>query len=138
MNRARDQFLACSGFAENQHGGVGGRNRLDLAQNSSECRTLAHDLIEIELGPNFVFEVKLFFGELILELPDLLKGQRILDGDRHLNRNLNHQFNVGFCECIDSAAGQSHRSYRALTGDQRQRDARAKTSSESFFETSAG
>ena len=77
MNGARDQLLAGSGLAQDQNGGVGGRNGFHLSQDLAELRAVADNLTEIR-------SVRIsscrytFFGQLILELRDFLVSGGVL------------------------------------------------------------
>ena len=79
-----DQFLARAGFAADQDGGVGGRDRLDLLQDLAQGGALADDVAEVVLGADFLLQIRLLLGELVLERLDLLERQGVLDGDGHL------------------------------------------------------
>src|SRR5688572_2795419 len=118
VNGASDQFLAGSGFPENQNGGVGCSDVFDLLQDSPQRLALADDLIEVELGSNLVFEVELFLGQLVLQFADLLKGQRIFYSNRDLNRNLDQEVQIGLGEGIDLSACESHCGNRSLVRDE--------------------
>ena len=66
MEGAGDDFLACSGFSQNQHVGVGGRYGLHLGQYALQGGALADDLFEVMLGLDLVFEIELLVGQVRL------------------------------------------------------------------------
>src|SRR5262249_14324661 len=84
MEGSRDQFFSRAGLATDQHGCVGSRDRLHLAQNASQGSAHADDLLEIVLGPNLFFEVELFLRQLVSQIYDLCKAEGILHGNGYL------------------------------------------------------
>ncbi len=55
------------------------------------CRsagTLADDLLEVVLGPDFVLEIQLLFVQLFLQLRDFPVRKAVFHGDRNLLRHL--------------------------------------------------
>ena len=75
---------------------------------------LADDLIEIELGSDFVFQVELFLGKLVLQFADLLERERVFNGNGDLDRDLNHQLQIRLREGVNVPAGQRHGGNGAL------------------------
>ena len=72
MNLPRDQFLAGTRLAGNQHTGVGRPHHLDLPQDGSQCRTAA-DNFTIGLGfQDFFMEVGVFQFQLTAQALDFL------------------------------------------------------------------
>src|SRR6185369_12875096 len=57
VDGARDEFLACSGLAEDEHGGVDPGDRVDLSQHFKQCRTAADDFAEVVLAADFLLQV---------------------------------------------------------------------------------
>ena len=88
VDGARDQLLAGAGFAADQDGRIGGRDGFHLLQQRLERGAFADDLLEVVLGADFVFKIKLLLGQAVLESGDLLEGQRIFDGDGDLGGDL--------------------------------------------------
>src|SRR6516162_4160498 len=60
MYGAGDQFLARPSLSQNQHRGVGRRDRFHLLQHSLQARTLADDLFKLVRGDQLFFEIALF------------------------------------------------------------------------------
>ena len=50
----------------------------------SQRRTLANDSLKVQLAANFIFQVQLLLGELVLEVGDFTVGQRIFHRYRDL------------------------------------------------------
>ena len=112
VNGARQQLLAGSGFALDEHGGVGGRHGLNLAQHVAQAGAFAHDVFKAVLEVDFIFEILLFLGEAIAQFGDLFKGQRVVDGHGHLAGYLGQHFGVVLRKCVLIAAGHGHRAQR--------------------------
>ncbi len=94
VDRAGDQLLARAGLAQDQNRRIGRRHRRHLLQHALKGRALADDLAEILLGADFVFQIQLFFGQLILELRDFLKRGGIFNGDGGLAGHLAQKIDV--------------------------------------------
>src|SRR5262245_19849424 len=73
MNRARNDLLACAGFALDENSRIGRRDSLHLLQDAFQRDALADDLLEAIFRADFVFEIEFFIRELVLEFDDLLK-----------------------------------------------------------------
>jgi hypothetical protein len=84
VDGASDELLACARFPQNQRGGVAGSHDLDLRQHPFQSWALADSLIKIQFRKNLIFQVKFFFGELVLKLRDFLVGSGVLQRNRHL------------------------------------------------------
>src|SRR5262249_3940477 len=106
VNGAGDEFFACASLAEDENGGSGGRGQLNLGKRSFERRAFADDLLEVEFGENFFFEVGFFLGESVLEGVDFLEGQCVFDGDGDLAADLLQEFDVLLPKGIDAPAGE--------------------------------
>src|SRR5262249_36979602 len=103
VDSAGNQFLAGSGFAVDENGGIRRGYGLDLGQDASQRRALADDLLEIALITNFthlVLDIDTLLGELLFKLTDLLIGQCILHRDANLIRNLREEVNFVLGEQI--------------------------------------
>ena len=94
VDGARQQFLAGSRLALDQHGGIGGRDGLNLAQHVAQAGAFAHDVVEAVLEIDLFFEILLLLGQAVAQLGNLLKGQRVVDGHGHLARHLGQHFRV--------------------------------------------
>src|SRR6266852_1147597 len=70
VDRARNQFLARTGFAEKQHRRVAGSHGFHQVQNMTEGRTLPHNSFEVHFAAEFVFQIQLFLRELVFEISD--------------------------------------------------------------------
>jgi hypothetical protein len=53
-----------------------------------ERRTVPHDLLEIHVAADFVFEIELFLRELLFQFENLAVSEAILNGDGYLARCL--------------------------------------------------
>ena len=88
VNGARQQFLAGSRFSLDEHCGIGGRDRLNLHEHLPQPHAFAYDVVisvfQIDLG----FEILLLLVQLVAKLGDAAECHCIVDGHRHLNRNL--------------------------------------------------
>ena len=90
-----------------------------LIEQSLQRGTFADDLLKVVFGANFVFQVKLFLGELVFEIGDLLEGQGIFDGDGDLRGDLAQQVYVLLAERGIAQAGDVQRAQNTLARDQR-------------------
>ena len=91
---AGDQFLARARLPANEHGGVGGGDRLDLLQDPAQRGALPDDLLEVMSGADLLFQVDLLLRELVLEGCDLAIRQRVLDRHGHLVGDPGQEFQV--------------------------------------------
>jgi hypothetical protein len=87
VNGAGYELLACAGFALNEHRGAGGSDRLHLLENAAERRAIPDDLPEVVPGADFLLQVGVLLGELVVQRIDLLEGNGVLDGNGHLVGN---------------------------------------------------
>ena len=94
VDRARDQLFACAGLADEQDGCVRGGDGLDLLQHAPQGEALADDVAEAVLLQDLFFQVTLLGEHLILEPPDLVVGQAVLDADGNLGAYLPQQPHV--------------------------------------------
>src|ERR1700685_1022703 len=63
VNCTGNQLLPRSCFAEQQYGSISGCNSFYELQNVLERRTVSHNLREIYVAADFLFEVKILLGE---------------------------------------------------------------------------
>jgi hypothetical protein len=94
VNGAGQQLLAGPGLAEDEHRRVRRRHELDLLQHLLQRGAVSDDLFEVVLGPDLVFEVELFFRQLVLERSHLLVHERIVDRDGDLAGGLAEQCDI--------------------------------------------
>src|SRR5262249_49590616 len=91
MDRAGDQFLTRACLAADQNGGIGWSDRFNLFEDAFERRARADQLLEVVFGSDFVFEIKFFAGELVLERVYFAVSQRIFNRDGDLPGDLQEQ-----------------------------------------------
>src|SRR6266481_8706058 len=94
MDGARDQFLSCTRVSIDEHGRVCRSDRLHLLQHTAQGCTFSHDLREIHLATDFIFEIQLFLRELVFQLSNLPKRACILHGDGNLICDLGQKLDV--------------------------------------------
>ena len=94
VNGAGDEFLAGSGFAEDQHGRARGRGQFHLRKGAPQEGLSPIISSKLNSRADFFFEIKLFDGEFVLEGVNFLEGQCIFQRDGHLRRNLLEQFHI--------------------------------------------
>ena len=89
MDGARDQFLAGAGFAQDQHGRIGGRNHFHLPLNPLQGRAAADDLLEVVLDLDiFVFDtLQPVALAQILHEGDPAERRELQDRRGHQNRD---------------------------------------------------
>src|SRR5262249_5141577 len=63
----RDQLLAGSGLAQDEHRRAGRRDGLHLMEYALQRGRPSHDLLEVVLGAELLLEVDLLGGELVLQ-----------------------------------------------------------------------
>ena len=80
MDFVGDEFLAGAGFAEDEHGGVGGRDQINLADDLPEGRALADEIAEGFGFDNFFLKIGVLLFELRFQALDFLEGARVGDG----------------------------------------------------------
>src|SRR5207245_9421422 len=68
MDGACNQFFSRARFAQKQHGRVAGSHGFNETQNMAESRTLPHTSFEVHLAADFIFQLQLFFCELVSSL----------------------------------------------------------------------
>ena len=106
MDGTGDEFLAGSGFAEDEDSGAGGGGEFDLSEGAAQGSAIADDLLEIEFRANFLLEVQLFDGELVLEGVNFLESQGVFQRDGYLRCHLLEEFHVGSRKSLRIAAGK--------------------------------
>ena len=114
VDGAGDELLARAGFPLNEHGRVGGRDDLDLAEDVRQRSAGADDFLEVVLAANFVLEVQLLLVELFLELGDLPIGEPILDGNRDLLCDLVEQLDLVPAERVLAEPSDIERAHDAI------------------------
>src|SRR5665213_2017750 len=65
MYGASDQLLAGARFALDEDRRIRGSDGLHLLQQRLQRAAFADNLLKVVFGPDFILEVKLFFGELV-------------------------------------------------------------------------
>jgi hypothetical protein len=60
VNRLRDQFFACTSFALNQYGGIGGCDAFNFLEDSFERKTFTYDSLELAVFPVLFTRPKCF------------------------------------------------------------------------------
>ena len=118
VDRARDQLLAGARLAADQHRRAGGRHRLHQLQHLPERGRLADDVVEVVRGADLLLEVDVLRRELVPQLDDLLKCQRVLDGDGDLVGHGLQQFLVLVAERLAGEPAHVERSQPALPDGQ--------------------
>ena len=91
----------------------------NLIEHATKSRIVADNLAEIPLGADLVLQIQLLFGQLILELRDLLKRGGVLDRDGRLAGHLGEKVDVGRRKGVLLRAADVERSEHAVSGDQR-------------------
>src|SRR5262245_61096632 len=94
MDRARNEFFAGPGLAEDQHARIRGCYYRHETQRSLEHWALSDDLAK--LGPNFLFEIKSLLCLFVSILYRLFVVERVLNGDGYLACNLFQKGDVVF------------------------------------------
>ena len=82
MNRARDQFLARTGLAREEHGRLGGRHGLDRGEDPAQRRTVPHDRRATAVAAELVLgRIRGLVGRRVHAWRQLAgTGNRLLDG----------------------------------------------------------
>ncbi len=124
VDGARQQLLAGSRLALDQHGGIGRGHRLNLAQHVAQARALAHDVVEAVLDIDLFFEIFLFVGQAVAQLGNLLKGQRIVHRHGHLPGYLDQHLGIVLRICALHAAGHHHGAKGPFAMNERHPDSR--------------
>src|SRR5260370_22830007 len=70
VNCTRDQLLPRTRLTQQQHRGIGWRDRLHQFENVLEGQAISDDLLEV-LAANFFFEIQFFLHQFVFELGDL-------------------------------------------------------------------
>src|SRR5229473_4960624 len=102
MNGTRDQFLSRACLPVNQHRRIRRRNGSHVFEDFAQRSAISDDLGKIHFRADFIFQIQLFFGELLFKLPNLAVGKRILDGESNLVRNLAEETDISLTERIVS------------------------------------
>ena len=119
VDGARDQLLAGAAFTLNQHGRIGRRHGLHVAQHALQRLAVAYDLLEIV--PVRISSSRYSFSssQLVFELFNLAKGQRILHRDGQFVADLRKQFDVLWREGRFAHAGDIQGAQRLVAAQQR-------------------
>ena len=117
MNGARDEFLSGAGFAQYQHGCIGGRDYLNAFQNGLESRPLTDHVAVVVVEPDFVLEVELLGSEPLLHLLELPIRQGVFHGDGNLSCHLHQKIDVFIRPNVAGGSGDFERPQRAIAGD---------------------
>ena len=88
VNSTSNQFLSAACLPLNQDSRIRWRNRLHLTQNLAEHRAVPYDFLEIHLASDFVLEIKLLLGKLVLKFGNFSISKRVINRDRHLSGDL--------------------------------------------------
>ena len=81
VDGARDQLLAGAGLAGDQHGGVGRRDQLDLAQRLLDRGAVADDAAVIALEADLLLQIGVLQLQPLAQPVDLLeRGAQLLVG----------------------------------------------------------
>src|ERR1700739_4075424 len=88
---------------------------LQLVEQGFQYRTFPNDFLKVVFGANLIFKIKLLFGELVLELGNFLKRQRIFDGNGYLRSNLSQEVLVLLWERRIAKAGDIEGSQGSFT-----------------------
>jgi hypothetical protein len=118
VDGAGEELLTGAGFAQKKNRGCGGSGELDLREGAFEGGAFADNFLKIEFATDFLFEVELFFGELVFQRVDFLEGQGVFDGDGDLRGDLQEEFNVFRSKGIEASAGEIEGAEGAALGDQ--------------------
>jgi len=119
VDGARDQLLAGARLAGDQHGGVGRRHALDVAQDLQQGRARADHLDDVVLGPDLLLQIDVLALEPRLQRRDLLVGFHVLDGHGHLVRHFLQKDRVGHGVLSERGARHAQRADARAADDQR-------------------
>ena len=127
MKRASDQFLAGSGFALDQHRGIGRSHHLNATEHGLERRAFpdhgSHVLIEADL----VLQVQLLGGQFVLDLRKFAVSQGVFGGNANLARHLHQQIHFVFRERFTAPASQVENSQYSICAGKRNGTVRAES-----------
>ena len=84
MHSTGDQFFSCARLSIDQHGRVGGCNRLDLPKDLAQEFAVADDIFKVKFAANLGFQIVVFLRELIFEFRNMSVGESIFNGDSDL------------------------------------------------------
>src|SRR5579859_5227890 len=118
VDGARDQLLARSRLAQDQHARIGRRHHRNQVQGCIESWAIADD--GSELRTNFLFEIKSPFGFSNPVFRCLAKVQRILNRNGYLQGHLFQKAELFIAESSLRAAERKDRKSTRLNPDQRQ------------------
>jgi len=116
---ASQELLAGPRLAQQQHGALSRRDRLDLLQHTSERRALADDFLEVVLAQNLLLEIHLFVSKAILQCRDFVERLRVFDRDSDLGADLNKQVEIGLREPGLQVRRHHQHTQRAMRRQQR-------------------
>ena len=98
-----------------------------LAQHPLERGAFAHDFFEGVFGADFLFQVELFVGKLVLEFGDFAIGEGVFNRNGHLVGHAHQEVEVLLREGARAEAGQAERAENPVGGDERHDAAGAET-----------
>src|SRR6202795_482333 len=94
MNGSRKQLLSGACLAINQDRRVRRRYSFHMFEDSAQRRTISDDLSKIHFRTDLIFQIQLFFGQLVFELSNLPKGKCILHGNCNLVSDLGQKLDI--------------------------------------------
>ncbi len=94
MNGPRNQFLARPCLSINQHRRIRRRYSFHALEGFAQGSAVSHDLGKIHFAADFIFEIQFFLRQLVFQLSNLLKGKRILHGNRNLICDLGQKLDI--------------------------------------------
>ncbi len=118
MNGARHEFLARSGFTQQEHGRIAGSHGFHLTQDRPDRRAVADDVGKIHLAANLGFQIQLLLRQFVLQIGDLAVGQRVIHSDRYLVRDLRKKSDFVLGEGGPPRSTQVERSQNLPVADQ--------------------
>ena len=127
MHGTRDQLLSGAGLTINKDRGTGRRHDLDLLEDVTQDAGVPDDVVELHLGADFIFQVDFLSRELLLEFFNLFIGQRVVESDRDLLRNLDEQLLILFGERLVLNPRCSKDAQRPVSAEERTRAPKCET-----------
>lgn len=94
MDGASDQFLAGTGLAQNQDGGMTGSDGGHLVEYFLEGGTVADNFREVAFGTDLAFQILFLFFQMIFEAFDFGGGAMVFESYRKLGGDLTEQSQV--------------------------------------------
>src|ERR1700722_2020574 len=91
VNSGGHLFLPRSWRAEQQNGSISGRNGFDQLQDLLKRQTAPHNLPEIHVAADLLFEIKILLGQSLFEFAKLAVCERLLNGNGYLPGSLPYE-----------------------------------------------